>query len=217
MFTGIIEATGTIKHITRNAKDARLTIASSTLDFVDVKLGDSIAANGVCLTVVDIGVDWYAVDVSYETLRLTGFAHYQAGDTVNLEKAMLPTTRFGGHIVSGHVDGLGTIQQIITHSDYTEMWLAAPSSIAKYICAKGSITVDGVSLTVNQVDGNSFMLWLIPHTLQQTIIKNYRENQQVNLEVDMVARYLERLLSYQNGADQTASIDMQLLRDNGYA
>lgn len=217
MFTGIIEATGTIKHITRNAKDARLTIASSTLDFSDVKLGDSIAANGVCLTVVDLGVDWYAVDVSYETLRLTGFAHYQAGDSVNLEKAMLPTTRFGGHIVSGHVDGLGTIQKITTHSEYTEIWVEAPSSIAKYICPKGSITVDGVSLTVNQVERERFMLWLIPHTLQQTIIKNYRVNDQVNLEVDMVARYLERLLSYQPSTDKKSTIDMQLLRDNGYA
>ena len=189
MFTGIIQALGTLRSLI-TVNDIRLTVSSPTLDMSDVELGDSIATNGVCLTVTDMGPDYYCADVSAETIKLTGFAHYSAGSTVNLEKAMRPSDRLGGHIVSGHVDGVGEVTQIIKHSDYVEFWVKAPEALAKYIAHKGSITVDGISLTVNEVNGAEFML-IIPHTLQETIMGSYKVGTAVNLEV-VIARYLER-------------------------
>jgi riboflavin synthase len=183
-----------------------------------VYLGDSIATNGVCLTVVDKGTDYYAADVSAETIKLTGFAQYSVGHKVNLEKAMRADSRFGGHIVSGHVDGVGTVEAINKHSNYVEVWVKAPNELAKYIAHKGSITVDGVSLTVNEVKGSSFMLWLIPHTLSETVIGNYNTGTQVNLEVDVIARYLERLLLGEKAAhaDIDKDISMSFLAEHGY-
>jgi riboflavin synthase len=217
MFTGIIGALGTIKKLENRGSDIRLTVSSPTLDMSDVALGDSIATNGVCLTVTEKGADYYCADVSAETIRLTGFAHYGAGSRVNLEKAMRPTDRLGGHIVSGHVDGVGEVSQIIKHTDYIEFWVKAPTSLAKYIAHKGSITVDGVSLTVNQVNGAEFMLWIIPHTLQETIMGTYTVGTQVNLEVDVIARYLERLMMGDKAASPTTKgIDMAFLAENGY-
>ncbi|WP_026376968.1 riboflavin synthase [Aestuariibacter salexigens] len=218
MFTGIIEATGTITQLTHRGEDIRLTVDTGKLDMSDVELGDSIATNGVCLTVVDFSSGHYSADVSAETIRYTGFADYQVGSRVNLEKAMLPTTRFGGHIVSGHVDGVGTVSAIHEHSNYVEVWVQAPDELAKYIAHKGSITVDGVSLTVNKVDGATFMLWLIPHTLQETIIGTYKVGTKVNLEVDVVARYLERLLQGDQAAQpHKKDISMEFLAKHGFA
>ncbi|RDV29380.1 riboflavin synthase [Alteromonas aestuariivivens] len=218
MFTGIIQALGTIRSLQNKGDDIRLTVASGGLDMSDVALGDSIATNGVCLTVVDFGDDYYAADVSAETIRLTGFANYKAGSKVNLEKAMRPIDRFGGHIVSGHVDGVGEITRIIDHSDYVEIWVKAPNDLAKYIAHKGSITVDGVSLTVNKVNGAEFMLWIIPHTLKETVIGNYRAGTRVNLEVDVIARYLERLMMGEKASQPTQGkgIDMAFLAENGF-
>ncbi|MBS09127.1 MAG: riboflavin synthase, partial [Alteromonas sp.] len=180
-------------------------------------LGDSIATNGVCLTVTDMGPDYYCADVSAETIKLTGFAHYSAGSTVNLEKAMRPSDRLGGHIVSGHVDGVGEVTQIIKHSDYVEFWVKAPEALAKYIAHKGSITVDGISLTVNEVNGAEFMLWIIPHTLQETIMGSYKVGTAVNLEVDVIARYLERLMLGDKAAEpKSKGIDMAFLAENGF-
>lgn len=217
MFTGIIEAKGTIKSINNKGNDIRLVVSTNSLDMSDVKLGDSIATNGVCLTVVDMSAEYYVADVSKETIKLTGFAHYKAGSVVNLEKAMRADTRFGGHIVSGHVDGVGEVISVTNHTRYVEVWVKAPNDLAKYIAHKGSITVDGVSLTVNEVSGAKFMLWLIPHTLQETTIGGYKSGTAVNLEVDLVARYLERLM-LGDSATQEKSTDMSLafLAKHGY-
>jgi riboflavin synthase len=217
MFTGIIEAIGTITTMNNLGDNYRIVVNAGKLDMSDVHLGDSIANNGVCLTVVDFGADYYAVDVSSETIKYTGFAQYKVGHKVNLEKAMRADSRFGGHIVSGHVDGVGTVEKINEHSNYVEVWINAPAELAKYIAHKGSITVDGVSLTVNEVDGASFMLWLIPHTLQETVIGGYKSGTHVNLEVDLVARYLERLLQGDKAAEpKKKDISMAFLAENGY-
>ncbi|AYA65066.1 riboflavin synthase [Alteromonas sp. RKMC-009] len=218
MFTGIIQALGTIQSLDHRGEDIKLTVSSEKLDMSDVALGDSIATNGVCLTVTDFGTDYYCADVSAETIRYTGFANYKPGSTVNLEKAMRPTDRFGGHIVSGHVDGVGEVKKIVKHSTYIEIWISAPTELAKYIAHKGSITVDGVSLTVNEVDGNELMLWIIPHTLQETVIGTYKAGSRVNLEVDVVARYLERLMMGDKAAEKTTKkdISMAFLAENGF-
>ncbi|MBD3587327.1 riboflavin synthase [Salinimonas sp. HHU 13199] len=217
MFTGIVAALGTISRLDRRGNDIRLTVSTGELDMSDVALGDSIATNGVCLTVVEFGSDFYSADVSAETIKYTGFAHYNSGSRVNLEKAMRPTDRFGGHIVSGHVDGVGTIASITDHGKYVEIWVEAPIDLARYIAHKGSITVDGVSLTVNEVDGAKFMLWIIPHTLQETVIGQYRSGTRVNLEVDVVARYIERLMLGDKAAEPSRSkIDMAFLAENGF-
>lgn len=218
MFTGIIQALGTIRSLENRGEDIRLTVASEKLDMSDVALGDSIATNGVCLTVTHVGTDHYSADVSAETIRYTGFAQYKAGSKVNLEKAMRPTDRFGGHIVSGHVDGVGEVSRITKHKDYIEIWINAPTQLAKYIAHKGSITVDGVSLTVNDVNGSAFMLWIIPHTLQETVIGTYKAGSKVNLEVDVVARYLERLMLGDKAAESNnkPDISMAFLAENGF-
>lgn len=217
MFTGIIEAIGTISTLNNLGDNFRLVVHTGKLDMSDVHLGDSIATSGVCLTVVEKGADYYAADVSAETIKYTGFANYKVGHKVNLEKAMRADSRFGGHIVSGHVDGVGSVEAINEHSNYVEIWVKAPAELAKYIAHKGSITVDGVSLTVNEVNGASFMLWLIPHTLQETVIGGYKPGTQINLEVDLVARYLERLLQGDKAAEPSKKdISMAFLAENGY-
>lgn len=218
MFTGIIEAVGTITTLNDLGDNYRLVVSTGKMNMHDVHLGDSIATSGVCLTVVDKGTDYYAADVSAETIKLTGFAHYSVGHSVNLEKAMRADSRFGGHIVSGHVDGVGTVETINKHSNYVEIWVKAPNDLAKYIAHKGSITVDGVSLTVNEVKGSSFMLWLIPHTLSETVIGKYHTGTQVNLEVDVIARYLERLLLGEKAAHTNTNTDisMTFLAEHGY-
>jgi len=217
MFTGIIQALGSIQKLDNRGNDIRLTVNSPALDMTDVALGDSIATNGVCLTVTDMGSDFYCADVSAETIKLTGFAHYGVGSVVNLEKAMRPTDRFGGHIVSGHVDGVGHVSRIMKHTDYVEIWVKAPDDIAKYIAHKGSITVDGVSLTVNQVNGAEFMLWIIPHTLKETVLGTYKVGTAVNLEVDVIARYLERLMLGEKAAhSEKKDIDLAFLAENGF-
>nr|WP_297349689.1 riboflavin synthase [uncultured Glaciecola sp.] len=217
MFTGIIEAKGTIKSLVNHGDDIRLTVETGKLDMSDVALGDSISTNGVCLTVVDFGAHYYSVDVSSETIKYTGFANYTGGSEVNLEKAMRADTRFGGHIVSGHVDGVGEVLSVTDHERYVEVWVKAPDELAKYIAHKGSITVDGVSLTVNEVKGAAFMLWLIPHTLEETVIGTYTTGTKVNLEVDLIARYLERLMLGDKAAqEEKQDISMAFLAEHGY-
>ncbi|MDC8832769.1 riboflavin synthase [Alteromonas gilva] len=216
MFTGIVAALGTIESMTDRGEAIRLKVASGKLDMTDVALGDSIATNGVCLTVVDFSQHHYSADVSAETIRLTGFAHYSPGMQVNLEKAMQVGDRFGGHIVSGHVDGVGEVSKVIPHSDYVEIWIKAPDDLARYIAHKGSITVDGVSLTVNKVNGSEFMLWIIPHTLQETVLGTYKTGTRVNLEVDVIARYLERLMLGDQAANKKNDISLEFLAEHGY-
>ncbi|MBN25411.1 MAG: riboflavin synthase [Alteromonadaceae bacterium] len=219
MFTGIIEDVGHIESLTPTGDDIRLRIRVNKLDMSDVALGDSIANNGVCLTVVDMSASGFSADVSHETIKRSGFADYKAGSKVNLEKAMLPSSRFGGHIVSGHVDGVGEVISVNPVGRYVEIWVQAPNDLARYLAEKGSITVDGVSLTVNAVDGAKFLITLIPHSLQETIIGGYKKGTKINLEVDVVARYLERLMLGDKAAQsgqQKSDISMEFLAENGY-
>lgn len=194
MFTGIIEAVGEISALEPSNGDLRLRVKTADLDLADVQLGDSIATNGACLTVVALPGDGFWADASRETLAMTTIAAWQTGQAVNLEKALTPQTRLGGHMVSGHVDGIGEVLWRKSEARFEILRVRAPGELAKYIARKGSITVDGTSLTVNAVDGAEFELTIIPHTSAHTVIGGYRAGTRVNLEVDLVARYLERLL-----------------------
>ena len=221
MFTGIIEATGKIVAITPTQGDVRLKVQSDYLDFADVKLGDSIASNGICLTVIEQGKDWYAVDVSRETLNKTAMQQWQVGDVLNLEKAMLPTTRFGGHIVTGHVDTTGTVKLIKNDSRSIYIEIEIPSEFTKYVATKGSVTVDGISLTSNLVEGNVISLNINPHTAQVTnIARHWKVATKVNIEVDVVARYLEKLLisTPDNMSNSNhEGITLSFLQQNGFS
>ncbi|HHY0531539.1 TPA: riboflavin synthase [Vibrio parahaemolyticus] len=217
MFTGIVEAVGKLTAITPKGEDITVTVEVGKLDMSDVKLGDSIATNGVCLTVIDFGSNYYSADLSLETLKKTGFANYQVGEKVNLEKAMLPTTRFGGHIVSGHVDGVGEIVERNQVGRAIEFWVAMPAEISKYVAEKGSITVDGISLTVNDLRKNAFKLTIVPHTCEETTIDQFQVGRKVNLEVDVLARYMERLLQGQQEEQPESRIIMDFLQQNGFA
>lgn len=218
MFTGIIEAVGMIAAAEEVQGDLRLYIRTADLDLSDVKLGDSIAVNGVCLTAVALPGDGFWADVSRETLVHTRFLSLVLGERVNLEKAMLPTTRLGGHIVTGHVDGLGEVISVAADARSIRTKISAPKAIARYIAAKGSITVDGVSLTVNVVDGHVFDLNIVPHTAQETIIAGYQAGRKVHLEVDIIARYMERLINYtdDNITESTGGVSMAALATAGF-
>lgn len=219
MFTGIIEATGTIRGIEPRGGDVRLRIATGKLDLGDVKLGDSIATNGVCLTAVELPGDGYVADVSTETLARSTLKDLKVGAVVNLEKALQPQSRLGGHIVSGHVDGIGEIVGRDVSARAILFRVRAPRELAKYIAHKGSITVDGISLTVNEVQGADFVLTIVPHTVQETNIGSWMPGTKVNLEVDVIARYLERLLMGDKAADASAhggGITTAFLAENGF-
>ena len=196
MFTGIIEAVGQIRQVEQRDKGVRLTIASERLDFSDVGVGDSIAANGVCLTVTSLSGNAYTVDVSQESLNCTvGLS--EPGE-VNLEKAMRLSDRLGGHLVSGHVDGVGEVVKFEPVGESHRLQIRAPRELARYIAAKGSITVNGVSLTVNEIRDGIFSINLIPHTVEVTTLRHLQPGARVNLEVDMLARYVDRLLHPDN-------------------
>ncbi len=199
VFTGIIEAMGVVESIEQRSGDIRIQINSHELCFDDVNIGDSIATNGVCLTAVSLPEDngqiiAYCADVSSETLALTTAKQWQVGQPLNLEKALTPQSRLGGHMVSGHVDGIGEVVSHHQDARSHRFTIKAPNSLAKYIAQKGSITVDGISLTVNAVNGAEFELAIVPHTWEKTVIRHYQVGTKVNLEVDLIARYLERLL-----------------------
>jgi len=216
VFTGIIEAVGEVAALQMRSGDLRLYIRSGNLPLAEVKLGDSIASNGVCLTVVDLPGDGFWADVSRETLAHSSFAEAKTGMAVNLERAMLASSRFDGHIVSGHVDGVGTIVAMQRDARSLRLSIDAPENLARYIAQKGSICVDGVSLTVNRVDGASFELNIVPHTAAETTIASYRVGSRVNLEVDVVARYLERLLDARSLDSRSGGITMATLAENGF-
>ncbi len=222
MFTGIIAAIGTIADIQPKGQDVRLLLNTAKLDLSDVNIGDSIAVNGVCLTAVLVKNTGFWADVSRESLALTSLANITIGSEVNLEKALTLNTRLGGHLVSGHVDGLGEVIEQYDEGRSTRFWLKAPDSLAKYISSKGSICIDGVSLTVNEVDGAKFKLNIVPHTIQETVIKHYHIGSKVNLEVDVIARYLERLLlgdqaaQTSNKTQQSSAITEAFLAENGF-
>ena len=193
MFTGIVAAMGAVLERGENSGGCRLRVAAGGLDLADVEIGHSIAVNGCCLTVVERGGDSFVADVSKETLRCTTLGTLAPGRRVNLELAMRLGDRLGGHLVSGHVDGMGELLRRESDGDNLRLRFRAPAPLARYIAPKGSICIDGTSLTVNQVDGAEFSVNIIPHTRAETIIGQYREGQQVNLEADLLARYLERL------------------------
>lgn len=218
MFTGIIEAIGEVVSLQPKNGDLRLRIKTHNLDLADVRLGDSIATNGVCLTVVDLPGDGYWADVSRETLDNTTLPGWKLGQKVNLEKALTPQTRLGGHIVSGHVDGVGEVVKRFPDARSERFHIRAPKELAKYIAHKGSITVDGTSLTVNKVEGAVFELNIVPHTLQCTIMGHYQAGSRVNLEVDVLARYLERLMLGEKAAEAAGQgVTLEFLAKNGFA
>ncbi len=202
MFTGIISAIGDIANLEQRGGDVRLTIRSGDLSLTDVQLGDSIACNGACLTAVELTGEGFIADVSVETLNLTTIGDWETGSRINLEKAMQASDRFGGHIVSGHVDGIGEVVSLEEDARSWRFRIRAPRELAKYIAHKGSITLDGTSLTINKVEGSEFELNIVPHTMTHTVMGDYRVGTRVNLEVDLVARYLERLLLGDKAADQ---------------
>ncbi len=212
MFTGIIAAIGKVASVQPSGGDLRLNIDSDKLDLSDVKLGDSIAINGVCLTVVDISGAQLSFDVSRESLDRTSLGQVKPGSRVNLEKAMAVGDRLGGHIVSGHVDGLGKVAVMEASARSVKFRFEVPAVLERYIAEKGSICIDGTSLTVNQVGAGWFEVNIIPHTMQETIISDYQTGTVVNLEVDLIARYLERLLPGQK--DQ--GITRDTLTKHGY-
>ena len=206
MFTGIIQSVGRIAAIEGGGQDIRLRIETGKLPLDSVALGDSIATSGICLTVTELPGDGYWADVSPETLSLTTLGQKSVGDAVNLEPSLTLNTPLGGHLVSGHVDGVGRIDSIVEDARFWRVSVEAPANLARYIAVKGSICVDGTSLTVNQVTGPRFELTIIPQTWEETVFSEYAVGSAVNLEVDVIARYLERLMQYdQVDTDSSAS------------
>ncbi len=216
MFTGIILAVGKIAAVQAQGGDFRFKIETGKLPIADAALGDSIAVNGVCLTAVELGANYFCADVSNETISRTGLKLARVGTAVNLELALTPTTRLGGHIVSGHVDGLGVV--ISKHQDGRSFRFKfkAPDDLAKYIAEKGSICINGVSLTVNEVDGAQFTVNIVPHTLQETTLGDMTAGTEVNLEVDLLARYMERLMKGEAAAHSAGAVTEELLQNSGF-
>jgi riboflavin synthase len=202
VFTGLIQAVGRIADIDAGEQDIRLRIETGKLSLTDVSLGDSIATSGVCLTVTELPGDGFWADVSPETLSLTSLGSKGIGDAVNLETSLTLSTPLGGHLVSGHVDGVGHIKQVMEDARFWRVEVSAPDNLARYIAMKGSICVDGTSLTVNQVDGSVFELTIIPQTWEETVFSDYVAGSPVNLEVDVIARYLERLMQFDNSENR---------------
>lgn len=194
MFTGLIEGVGTLSAREDRQGDARIRVQAGTLPFSGVTLGESIAVNGACMTVVEFDADAFAFDASNESLALTTLGRLPVGAAVNLERALRADARLGGHLVSGHVDGVGTVLDITPDARAQRWRFQAPPALMKYIARKGSICVDGVSLTVNAVEGDAFEVALVPHTVAHTAFASTRIGDVVNLEIDLVARYVERLL-----------------------
>jgi riboflavin synthase len=217
VFTGIIEAVGEIADMQAQGGDMRLRIRTGKLDLGDVKVGDSICTSGCCLTVTELPGDGYWCDVSNESLAFTTLGGLATGAKVNLEKSLTPESRLGGHIVSGHVDGVGEVVSFADDGRSVRWVIRAPAELAKYIAHKGSICIDGTSLTVNAVNGTDFDLNIIPQTTLETIFSTYKVGTRVNLEVDVIARYLERLLQGDGAANPNGGgISESLLAEHGF-
>ena len=212
MFTGIIKAKGTITAMNRQGGDVRLTVSSDGLPWADYEIGESIAVNGVCLTAVNFRDNGFDTDVSVETLDVTALGKLSTGSAVNLEPSISLGERLGGHLVSGHVDCVGAVRSLAADARSVRLAIEIPSEYAHYVAKKGSICVDGVSLTINEVSVNTFELNIIPHTAAVTIIDDYAVGTIVNIEVDLLARYLERLMSKEGG-----DISLDFLKAHGYA
>lgn len=216
MFTGIIQAVGGIALIERRGGDVRLHINTGALDMSDVQRGDSIAVSGVCLTAIEHSVNGFTADVSGETLTCTTLGNLSTGSRVNLEKALTPSSRLGGHLVSGHVDGVGEVVERSAEARSVRFRIQGPAALARYIAGKGSICLDGVSLTVNAVEGALFDINVVPHTLRSTTLGEVQPGCRVNLEVDLIARYLERLMLGERAADTASAITHAFLAEHGF-
>jgi len=217
VFTGIIEAVGKISKIEPVGGDVKMTIETGTMDMSDVKLGDSIACNGVCLTAIELPGSAYVADVSGESLKVTTLGTLKEGSPVNLEKALRLQDRLGGHLVSGHVDGVGKVVSIEQDARSWRYRIEAPKDIARYIAAKGSICINGISLTVNEVDDLVFGVNIVPHTRQETTIKTFEIGTEINLEVDLLARYLERMLQAEaSEPKESGHLTPAFLAEHGY-
>jgi riboflavin synthase len=212
MFTGIIKARGTITAMEQRSGDVRLTVRSDGLPWSEYEVGESVAVNGVCLTAVALHSDGFDTDVSVETLDVTALGGLAVGSEVNLEPSLGLGERLGGHLVSGHVDCTGKVVSRQADARSIRLAIEIPKDYARYVAKKGSVCVDGVSLTVNEVSGNTFELNIIPHTAEVTIIDDYAPGTVVNVEVDLLARYLERLLDRDGDG-----ISLEFLKSHGYA
>ena len=216
MFTGIIQSVGKITALEISGGDARVRVACGKLDMSVVTMGDSIAVSGVCLTVIDHSASGFTADVSGETLSRTTLGRLCDGDDVNLEKALTLSTPLGGHLVSGHVDGVGVVVNRREAARSLQFRIKAPEALAKYIAEKGSVCVDGVSLTVNAIHGAEFEINIVPHTLAETTLDAIKNNSEVNLEVDVLARYLERLMLGERAAQSGSEITREFLAQHGF-
>ncbi|MDT8387044.1 MAG: riboflavin synthase [Thiogranum sp.] len=216
MFTGIIQAVGTVAALEPRTGDLRLRIHTGSLGLTGLALGDSVATSGVCLTVVALPGDGFWADVSAETLACSCTGALKIGHRVNLEKALTLATPLGGHLVSGHVDGIGEVVSRRDEGRSVRFRMRAPDSLAHYIAAKGSVCVDGISLTVNRVEGAEFELNIVPHTLRETTMGDLQAGSAFNLEVDIIARYLERLVLGEQAAVTGAGITRELLQRHGF-
>ncbi|OQK17922.1 riboflavin synthase subunit alpha [Methyloprofundus sedimenti] len=216
MFTGIILAIGKITRIEQKAGDVRLAVDTGKLSLADTHLGDSIAVNGICLTAVELSEHGFVADVSNETLARTNLKQASIGTPVNLELALTPQTRMGGHIVSGHIDGLAVLLEKKPDGRSIRFKFRAPNELAKYIAEKGSICINGISLTVNTVDGAVFSVNIVPHTLQETSLGFAEVNDKVNIEVDLLARYMERLMKGEAAANCASGVTENLLKESGF-
>jgi riboflavin synthase len=216
MFTGIIQAVGKIAAIQQQGGDARLRLDTGTLPMAGVQTGDSIAVNGVCLTAVELVTNGFVADVSGETLTCTTLGSFSVGQRVNLEKALTLGTPLGGHLVSGHVDGVGEILEHKQDARSVRFRIRLPAALSRYVAAKGSVCLDGASLTVNSVAGEEFEINLVPHTLAVTTLSDWRADQRVNVEVDLVARHLERLMLKATPDSAPTSISREFLATHGF-
>lgn len=212
MFTGIVEELGSVKALRRDAGAARLTVSASTV-LGGTVLGDSISVNGVCLTVVEIGTSQFSADVALETLKVTNLGDLSIGQQVNLERALQLSARIGGHLVSGHVDAVGRIRTKKQEGNSWRITIDAPASALRYIIKKGSVAIDGISLTVADVDASGFSIAMIPHTAKLTTLGNKHAGDSVNLETDLIGKYVEKLL----GGRIEGGVSMELLQKNGFA
>ena len=212
MFTGIVEELGKIQRVNIQSHSAKITVECGTV-LEGTKLGDSIAVNGVCLTVTELASNSFTADVSYETLRITSLVNLKSGNLVNLERAMKADGRFGGHMVYGHIDGLGKIVSIQKNGDFFDINISLEEKDARYVVKKGSITVDGISLTVAEINENKIRLAIIPHTFENTNLKSIKIGDFVNIETDITAKYIEKFLST---SDNKSRIDLKFLQEHGF-
>ena len=215
MFTGLVEEIGNIKAITKSTKSAKITIKARKV-LEEVKLGDSISTNGVCLTVTDFSTNYFTVDVMAETMRRSNLKNLSSGDEINLERALRVGDRLGGHMVSGHIDGVGVISKYENEENAVWITIKTPPELLKYIVEKGSIAIDGVSLTVAYVDDTCFKVSIIPHTKDVTTLLRKKKGDEVNLECDMVGKYIEKLISVKEETNVKKGIDINFLSENGF-